>query len=138
MARIIIVDDDEIVTEIASDALEAAGHMTSAVHDGASAIAAIGGSDPDLVILDYMLPGTTGMEILRQLRLLPHAADMPVMMLTAKGGRLLKVRAEQTGADDYMVKPFEPDDLVRRVEALLVGRDISRSTMQAAVTAKHS
>lgn len=127
MARIIIVDDDEIVTEIATDTLEAAGHITSAVHDGASAIVAIGESEPDLVILDYMLPGTTGMEILRQLRTLPYAADLPVMMLTSKGGRLLKVRAEQTGADDYIVKPFEPDDLVRRVEALLIGRDIARS-----------
>lgn len=131
MARIIIVDDDEIVTEIASDALDAAGHMTSAVHDGADALAAIGGSDPDVVILDYTLPGITGMEILRQLRLLPHASDTPVMMLTSKGGRLLKSRAEQTGADDYMVKPFQPQELVRRVEALLVGRDISRSVTQA-------
>ncbi len=131
MARIIIVDDDEVVTEIACDALDASGHMTSAIHEGGGALAAIAGGDPDLVILDYKLPGITGMEILRQLRLLPHAADMPVMMLTSKGGRLLKLRAEQTGADDYLVKPFDPDDLVRRVKALLVGRDISRAVMRS-------
>ena len=131
MARIIIVDDDELVTEIAIEALDAAGHMTSAIHDGSDALAAIAGADPDIVILDYTLPGITGMEILRQLRLLPHAANMPVMMLTSKGGRLLKSRAEQTGADDYLVKPFEPDELVHRVEALLVGRDISRAVMRS-------
>ena len=133
MARIIIVDDDEIVTEIVSEVLDAAGHMTSAIHDGANAIAAISGGDPDMVILDYNLPGITGMEILRQVRSLPYTADVPVMMLTSKGGRLLKARAEQTGADDYLVKPFQPDELVRRVEALLVGRDILRSFAPAAL-----
>ena len=131
MARIIIVDDDELVTEIASEALDAVGHLTSAIHDGGDAIPAIVGGEPDIVILDYTLPGITGMEILRQLRASPHALHMPVMMLTSKGGRLLKSRAEQTGADDYLVKPFEPDELVRRVEALLVGRDISRAVMRS-------
>jgi DNA-binding response OmpR family regulator len=131
MARIIIVDDDEVVTEIASDALNAAGHMTSAVHDGSDALAAIGTGDPDIVILDYMLPGITGMEILRQLRQLPHMSDVPIVMLTSKGGQLLKARAEQIGADDYLVKPFDPNDLVRRVEALLVGANMSRTVTRS-------
>ena len=133
MARIIIVDDDEIVTEIAIDALAAAGHIVSAVHDGADAVRAVSDANPDLVILDYNLPGKTGMEILREIRLGPQAVNMPVLMLTARGGRLLKTRAEQTGADDYVVKPFAPDDLVRRTEALLVGRGIARLLSGAAI-----
>ena len=131
MARIIIVDDDEIIAEIASDALTDAGHMVSAVHDGYDAMDAITGGDPDLVILDYNLPGKTGMQLLRELRMLPHANDIPVMMLTARGGRLLKIRAEETGADDYIVKPFDPNDLVARVDALLLGSTIARHVSMA-------
>ncbi len=71
------------------------------------------------------------MEILRQIRLLPHASSMPVMMLNSKGGRLLKSRGEQTGADDYLVKPIEPEELVSRVEALSVGRVISQTVMRS-------
>ena len=133
LARIIIVDDDEIVTEIAGEALEAVGHMVSAVHDGDAAIAVIESSDPDLLILDYNLPGRTGMDILREVRALPHGADRPVMMITANSGRLLMARAEQTGADDYIVKPFEPSDLVRRVEALLANGSIARAMRRASV-----
>lgn len=133
LARIIIVDDDEIVTEIAGEALEAVGHMVSAVHDGDAAIAVIESSDPDLLILDYNLPGRTGMDILREVRALPHGADRPVMMITANSGRLLMARAEQTGADDYIVKPFEPSDLVRRVEALLANGSTARAMRRASV-----
>lgn len=130
MARIIIVDDDEIVAEIVSEALEGAGHMVSAVHDGDAAMATIAGSEPDLLILDYSLPGRTGMDILRELRSLPQSANLPVMMVTGRSGRLLMIRAEQTGADDYIVKPFEPADLVRRVEALLLGGAVTRAIAQ--------
>lgn len=130
MARIIIVDDDEMVAEIVSEALEAAGHMVSAVHDGDSAMSAIAGGDPDLLILDYSLPGRTGMDILREVRAARKGADLPVLMATANGGRLLKVRAKQTGADDYIVKPFAAADVVRRVEAMLLGSAITRAASQ--------
>ncbi len=119
MARIIIVDDDELITDIVIEVLLAAGHMISAIHDGNEALEAISAGAPDLLILDYTLPGKSGMEILQEVRRLPHASAMPVMMLTACGGRLLKARADREGADDYVVKPFEPDNLLRRVEALL-------------------
>jgi DNA-binding response OmpR family regulator len=119
MARIIIVEDDDIIAEIASGALDAAGHMTSEVPDGARAVEAIRIGRPDLVILDYNLPGETGMEILRQVRRMDADNSIRVMFLTASGSRLLQARAEQAGADDYLVKPFTPDELVRRVEALL-------------------
>jgi two-component system, OmpR family, phosphate regulon response regulator PhoB len=119
MARIIIVDDDDLITEIACDALDKAGHITSSVEDGALAAQAIEAGEPDLVILDYELPNTTGMAILRQLRALPRTSTIPIMMLTATTGRLLKLRAEDTGVSAYMVKPFHPQDLVEQVEALL-------------------
>ena len=94
LERVIIVDDDEILAELWSDALEAAGHMVSAVHDGDGAMATISGGDPYLLILDYNLPGRTGMDILREVRSLPHSTGLPVLMVTARGGRLLMVRAE--------------------------------------------
>jgi DNA-binding response OmpR family regulator len=119
VARIIIVDDDEIVTDIASEALSAAGHMVSAVHDGAEALGAIRDGDPDLLILDYELPSRTGMEILRQIRNLPRGADMLILMITGHDSRLMKARAEFTGVDDFVGKPFQPNHLVSRVEALL-------------------
>lgn len=127
MARIIIVDDDDIITEIACDALDREGHITSAVHAGAQACATIEASEPDLLILDYELPDMTGMAILRELRALPRTADIPIMMLTATTGRLLKLRAEHTGISAYMRKPFHPQDLVEQVEALLAER--ARETM---------
>ena len=122
MARIVIVDDDEIVAEIAADALTAAGHMTDTVYDGAQALAAIYDGEPDLVILDYRLPGETGMEVLRHIRKLPRSTSMLVMMFTASRSRLLQARAEHTGVDDYIVKPFCPEHLTQRVEALLARR----------------
>lgn len=122
MARIIIVEDDDLVSEIASMALSAAGHMTSEVADGALAVEAIRTAYPDLVILDYNLPGETGLDILREMRQMAHAEKTPVLMLTASGSRLLKARAEFSGVDDYLVKPFVPEELVRRVEMLLADR----------------
>jgi DNA-binding response OmpR family regulator len=132
MARIIIVDDDELIAEIVTDALRDAGHMVSSVHHGGEAVAAIVESEPDLVILDYTLPGKTGMQILREIRAMPGSVDMPVMMLTARGGRLHIGRADAAGADDYIVKPFDPSDLGARVESLLKGALISRAVSRVA------
>lgn len=126
MARILIIDDDEILAEVIAERLEAAGHMVSAVHDGGEAVRAIENSAPDLVVLDYDLPGATGLSILREVRRRPHAECMPVLMLTAKTGRLVLARALQDGVDDYVTKPVAPVDLLGRVEALLVGAMLVR------------
>lgn len=123
MARIIIVDDDEIVTEIIVEALARDGHLVSAVHDGDAALAAIADADPDLVILDYTLPGdATGLALLRALRAAPGHAALPVLMLTARQGRILAGRAALDGVDAYMTKPFSPAQLAREVERLLARR----------------
>ena len=107
MARIVIVEDDEIVAEIASDALTAAGHITNAVHDCAEALKAIYDGQPDLVVLDYKLPDVTGIEVLRRIREVPRDPGMLVLMLTASRSILLKARAKHTGMDNFMVKPFD-------------------------------
>ena len=124
MARIIIVDDDELFSDIACEVLADAGHMVSAVNDGEGAMAAIAESEPDVLILDYNLPGISGLEILRRTRANPATRNIPVMMLTREDGRLLKARAGHDGADDYLVKPCSPEVLTQRVEALLIGRGI--------------
>ena len=124
MARIIIVDDDDLFCDIACDTLANAGHMVSALQDGESAIAAIVEGQPDVLILDYNLPGISGLEILRQTRSNPLTRNIPIMMLTREDGRLMKARADHDGADEYVVKPCLPGTLVGHVEALLIGKSI--------------
>ena len=126
MARILIVDDDELLTEIMMACLADAGHMVSAVHHGDEALTAIEGSIPDLLILDYNLPGMSGLSILREVRQQSYGTGMPIMMLTAKCGKLLALRAHHDGADDYLNKPVFPGILLRRAEALLAGKMINR------------
>jgi DNA-binding response OmpR family regulator len=132
MARIVIVDDDEIVAEVATDVLESGGHMVSVVHHGDDAVAAVLASEPDLLILDYALPGMSGMEILRAVRKLPQFARMPVMMLTARAGKLHILHADQEGADHYVVKPFAPLSLLKHCESLLLGSKIANNALRAA------
>ena len=126
MARILIVDDDEIMAEAIIEVLGLHDHMTSAVHDGSEAIEAVIAGAPDLVILDYVLPTRSGLDILRAIRAMPGMVHIPVMMLTGKNGKLMVARAEHDGADDYMTKPFDPMALLQRAEALLKGATIAR------------
>ncbi len=126
MARIIMVEDDEILAEIMSDGLAAAGHMVSAVHHGDDAMRAIGEGDPDLLVLDYDLPGRSGLDILRDIRAAPHGDELPVVMMSAKAGRLIPARAHHDGVDDYLIKPVTPDMLLGRVEALLKSAALAR------------
>jgi DNA-binding response OmpR family regulator len=119
MARIIIADDDEIIGEIARDALIAAGHGAGLVPDGAEALAVIKARRPDLVVLDCNMPGLSGVLLVQELRKIPALADLPVLMLTGRQGQRDEEIARFAGADDYMKKPFDPDELVFRVEQLL-------------------
>jgi DNA-binding response OmpR family regulator len=119
MARIIIADDDEIVGEIARDALISAGHGAGLVLDGGEALKIIKARRPDLVILDCNMPGLAGVLLVQELRKSPAFADLPVMMLTGRQGQRDEELARFAGANDYMKKPFDPDELVFRVEQLL-------------------
>lgn len=119
MARIIIADDDEIMGEIACDALVAHGHGAGLVADGAEALRVVRAKRPDLLVLDCNMPGMSGVLVLRELRNTLALADLPVMMLTARRGAQDEELAMFAGADDYMRKPFDPEEFVFRVEDLL-------------------
>ena len=133
MAIILIVEDDSILADIALQTLSAAGHFVDVVDNGNEAMSAIVSTEADLVILDYGLPGKSGMQILRDIRALPHSGGLAVMMTTARTGDILMRRAAHAGADDYMTKPFDPQELLRRAEALLVGTRIIRSVFDPLV-----
>lgn len=112
-----MVDDDPTVSDVVSRYLERAGYQVTRAVDGSGALAAFHRSPPDLVVLDLMLPGIDGLEVCRRLR--QHAAQVPVIMLTALGEEADRVLGLQLGADDYLTKPFSPRELVLRVQAVL-------------------
>lgn len=116
MARLLVVDDDETVREVVVSYLRAAGHEVADAADGAAGLAAHQERRADLVVLDVMMPGLDGLEVCRRLRL---AGDVPVILLTALGAEQDRVVGLETGADDYVTKPFSPRELVLRVESVL-------------------
>lgn len=122
MARIIYVEDDDVAGELVRDVLTQAGHLVGVIGHGTLAYETIAFKKPDLVILDRSLPGMPGMEILKRLRQSPDTYLTPILMLTAKRGNAPADEAIEAGADDYLVKPFQPEDLVQRVEAALVSK----------------
>ena len=116
MANITLVDDDENIVASVSLALESHGHKVTAYHDGASGLAALEGTPPDLAILDVKMPRMDGMEVLRRLR---QTSQVPVIMLTSKDEEIDEILGFNLGADDYIHKPFSQRLLIERVKALL-------------------
>lgn len=116
MSKILIVDDDPILRELTGVFLHNEGFDTLEAADGLEALARMEAIKPDLVVLDVMMPRMDGWQFCRELK--AHY-DIPVLMLTAKGETANKVKGFQLGTDDYLVKPFEPLELVARVKALL-------------------
>jgi two-component system, OmpR family, response regulator ResD len=114
---VLVVDDEPTIAEVVARYLERAGYRTAIAHDGAEALACADRAPPDLVVLDLMLPGVDGLEVLRRLREGP--APPGVILLTAKGEESDRVIGLRQGADDYVVKPFSPVELVARVDAVL-------------------
>ncbi|MBO9714276.1 response regulator transcription factor [Sphingomonas sp.] len=119
MARIIYVEDDPLVGEVVQSILTEAGHLVGVIAHGTLAFDTIAFKKPDLVILDRGLPGMTGVEILEAIRRLPGLYLTPILMLSAKGSEEAIAEAMESGANDYLVKPFEPEELVRRVGQVL-------------------
>ncbi len=117
--RILIVEDEEALTLLLRYNLEAAGYEVETVARGDEAEMRLKEHVPDLVILDWMLPGLSGIELCRRLRASPGTKTLPVIMLTARGEESERVRGLSTGADDYVVKPFSVPELIARVSALL-------------------
>lgn len=122
MAQILVVDDDELVASLATDALINAGHACGWVTDGQKALDLLRWRRPDLLLLDQDMPKMTGSTLLRHLRTSDTLYDLPVIMLTAITGKQDEEQAIYAGAQDYIRKPFDPDGLVSRVEALLETR----------------
>jgi two-component system phosphate regulon response regulator PhoB len=118
-AHILIVEDEEALTLLLRYNLEAEGYEVDTVPRGDEADLLLKERTPDLVILDWMLPGLSGIELCRRLRTRPETKQLPIIMLTARGEESERVRGLATGADDYIVKPFSVPELSARVRALL-------------------
>ena len=116
MQRILVVEDDMQIARNLRDYLEVAGFEVTAVGDGSSALASIRGDRPDLLVLDLGLPGIDGFDVARELR---RTSTVPIVMLTARGEESDRIVGLELGADDYLVKPFSPKELVARVRAVL-------------------
>ncbi|HYI89411.1 MAG TPA: phosphate regulon transcriptional regulator PhoB [Beijerinckiaceae bacterium] len=117
--RILVVEDEESLTLLLRYNLEVAGYAVESVRRGDEAVLRLAEQMPDLVLLDWMLPGLSGVELCRRIRARKETERLPVIMLTARGEEADRVRGLATGADDYVVKPFSVPELVARVGALL-------------------
>jgi DNA-binding response OmpR family regulator len=115
--RVLVVDDDPTVSDVVRRYLERAGYGVALAADGPAALASFEREQPDLVVLDLMLPGMDGLEVCRRLRAVE--ANVPIIMLTAMGEEADRVLGLQLGADDYVTKPFSPREFVLRVQSVL-------------------
>src|SRR3984893_14835922 len=118
-ARILIVEDEEPLTLLLRYNLEAEGYNVDIASRGDDAEIRLKESPPDLIVLDWMLPGLSGIELCRRLRARTETERLPIIMLTARGEESERIRGLATGADDYIVKPFSVPELLARIRALL-------------------
>jgi two-component system phosphate regulon response regulator PhoB len=119
LPTLLLVEDDPGLVQLLSYNLERAGFLARVATDGETALLMVKEAKPDLVLLDWMLPGVSGLEVCRRLRRGPDTAQLPILILTARGEEADKVRGLDTGADDFMSKPFSIAELVARLKALL-------------------
>jgi two-component system response regulator MtrA len=119
VARILVADDDVDIRELVEFKLSTLGHDVIVVSDGAAAVEACQAQRPDLAVLDVMMPGVSGLEAIRVIRADPALADLPVILLTARAQESDVETGFDSGADDYITKPFSPRELASRVQALL-------------------
>jgi len=130
MTRILVVEDDRDIGELVCRYLEKASFRAELVSSGRDAVAALAAGPPDLLILDLMLPHVDGLEICRLVRAADKTAAIPIIMLTARAEESERIVGLEIGADDYIAKPFSPNELVARVRALL--RRAHRQPVEAA------
>jgi len=129
-ARILVVEDEPKLAALVGDYLEASGYAWLWIADGREAIPAIRNQQPDLVLLDLMLPGRDGLDICRELR---SFSDVPVVMLTARVEEIDRLLGLELGADDYICKPFSPREVVARIKAILRRARSSPETRSSAL-----
>lgn len=118
-AHILIVEDEPAIREMIAYALRTQSYEPILAQDGKEAIDAIDGKIPDLILLDWMLPGMTGLELVRRFRRDSTTKEIPIIMLTAKGEEADRIAGFDTGVDDYVVKPFSARELLARIKAVL-------------------
>jgi len=131
MSRILVVEDETAIAELVAINLRHAGHEVTLAADAAQAQAAVDGILPDLVVLDWMLPGESGLAMARRWRGQARTRDLPVIMLTARAEEADRVAGLDAGADDYLVKPFSVNELLARIRAVL--RRMAPEALDAAV-----
>lgn len=118
-ARILVVEDEDALAALLQYNLEKEGYDVALAEDGEEALVQVDERQPDLVVLDWMLPKVSGIEVCRRLRSRPETRNLPVIMLTARGEESDRIRGLDTGADDYLVKPFSITELAARIRAVL-------------------
>jgi DNA-binding response OmpR family regulator len=116
---VMVIEDEKEIRDLLKYNLERAGFRVAAFADGEKGLEQLFASRPDAVVLDLMLPGRSGLEVLREVRAEPMTADLPVLVLTARAAEMDKLLGFEHGADDYLTKPFSPRELVARLRALL-------------------
>lgn len=116
---VLIVEDEPPLQKLLAYNLESAGYQILQAYDGEEALMLVAEAQPDLILLDWMLPQLSGIEICRRLRRRPETAHTPIIMLTARSEEPDRLRGLETGADDYVTKPFSPAELLARVRAVL-------------------
>ncbi|WP_414695522.1 phosphate regulon transcriptional regulator PhoB [Pedomonas sp.] len=117
--KVLLAEDDASLTELLTYNLEQEGFEVLHAADGEEAMALAQEQNPDIAILDWMIPYLSGIEICRRLRRQPETANLPIIMLTARSEESDRIRGLETGADDYITKPFSPRELVARIKAVL-------------------
>lgn len=118
-AAILVVDAEPSIQQLIALNLTRAGHRVDCVPDAEAAIAMLAASLPEMVLLEWDLPGQSGIALIRRLRADPRARDVPIIMVSARDGEHDKVLALESGADDYITKPFSPREMIARIHALL-------------------
>lgn len=119
MARILVAEDDPDIGSLLAHYLQRAGFEADMVASGRDVLPRIKRAPPDLLLLDIMLPGLDGLEVCRSVRSDPHTAAIPIIMVTAKGEESDRIVGLELGADDYITKPFSPNEVIARIRALL-------------------
>lgn len=116
---LLLVEDDRALAELVTFHFQRAGYAVTRTGDGEEALILADEMKPDVILLDWMIEGVSGIEVCRRLRRRPQTANVPILMLTARGEEEDRVRGLETGADDYVTKPFSPKELVARVAAVM-------------------
>lgn len=122
MSKILLAEDEPILRMLIMDSLEDEGYDIDVACDGKEAFDAIINHHYDLVILDYMMPRMTGIEVIEQVRVMPQREGLPILMLSAKSQQAEQDKVMEAGADAFMTKPFSPLELIAKVEEMLHGR----------------